>query len=73
MSTDDENAWNNIFREAFASKLYDLIPSGIRMVRLIDTIDQWLKEDITEEDMEQYPNAKKAAELKKTKLYKALK
>lgn len=37
------------------------------------TVDAWLKLDITDTYCRLYPNAKKAAELKKTKLYKALK
>lgn len=40
------------------------------------TVDDWLKvkDDILHEGhIRDYPNAKKAAELKKTKLYKALK
>lgn len=38
------------------------------------TVDEWLKiGDIHEDRINEFPNAKKAAELKKTKLYKALK
>lgn len=39
------------------------------------TVEDWLSFTtlITEYDIERYPNAKKAAELKNSKLYKALK
>jgi hypothetical protein len=43
------------------------------MIKSLLTVDHWLEQDMTEEDMELFSDAKKAAELKKTKLYKALK
>lgn len=47
--------------------------SGTHRINHWDVDDWLLDPDITEQEMELYPNAKKAAELKRTKLYKALK
>ncbi len=37
------------------------------------TVEEWLAREISLEQLERFPNAKKAAEIKSTKLYKALK
>ena len=47
---------------------------SVFMLAFLDAcdVDFWLRSEISESDVEQYPNAKKAAELKKSKLYKAM-
>lgn len=66
------SSFNKLFKEIYANKMKELLLDGI-LIFSNYSVEDWLNRNITEKDMENYPNAKKAAELKNTKLYKALK
>lgn len=65
----------DVYKLKYADSLKDLIPQGIRLIRITETsVENWMKyNEITDQEIEMFPNAKRASELKESKLCQILK